>query len=114
MSFRTRTHPADNPVDILRPHPVDKPSRGSSAERARHTKALTDARCVGQMLDGVVEEQAVAELQAGGQDVNQKRDAADDPTPATVGIEVLSGGAEEMKTSKKNKKKTNSVNKCSS
>lgn len=56
-----------------------------------HTKALTDAACFMQMVYGVEQQQAVAELQPGGQDVHQKRDATDDPAPAAVGIEVLSG-----------------------
>lgn len=42
-----------------------------------------------QMVYGVEQQQAVAELQPGGQDVDQKRDATDDPAPAAVGIEVL-------------------------
>lgn len=54
-----------------------------------HTKALTDAACFMQMVYGVEQQQAVAELQPGGQDVHQKRDATDDPAPAAVGIEVL-------------------------
>lgn len=54
-----------------------------------HTKALTDAACFMQMVYGVEQQQAVAELQPGGQDVHQKRDATDDPAPAAIGIEVL-------------------------
>lgn len=103
MSFRTRTHPADKPVDILPTSCPDKPSMQSSRvwrvqaisrRRTRpyeHTKALTDAACFMQMVYGVEQQQAVAELQPGGQDVHQKRDATDDPAPAAVGIEVLSG-----------------------
>lgn len=50
---------------------------------------LTYATCVMQMLHGVEQQQAVAELEARGENVHQKGDATDDPAPAAVRIEVL-------------------------
>lgn len=42
-----------------------------------------------QILDGIEPQKAVAELQSGGQDVDQKGHSTDDPAPAAIGIKVL-------------------------
>jgi len=42
-----------------------------------------------QILDGIEPQKAVAQLQPGGQDVDQKGHATDDPAPAAVGVKVL-------------------------
>lgn len=42
-----------------------------------------------QMLHGIEQQQAIAELEARGENVHQKGDATDDPAPAAVRVKVL-------------------------
>lgn len=44
-----------------------------------------------QMLHGIEQQQTIAQLQARGQNVDQKGHAADDPAPTAIGIEILHG-----------------------